>query len=692
ITEGAYKIIARGADLASNTGAGGGTFIADATPPQVTLDAIPATPRLPARNEAGLWTVSLSGTVQDPVIGDKPGSGVDPRTVAVRLQAQMPSEQAGQWQTATVDGNKWTVNYTLPAEVADPTGSYTVLVRAADNVDNRTADNAATGVLYLDSSGPTAALNTVDGQRRVISDTITLGGVISDTVAGIDKLEVAFTPIDQVVQQPSFANRPWQAATLAKRGAGVTTSTWQIKVPAELEDQVQIDLRATDMLGNVSQIGNLWRGLIDTKAPRLLLTAKATGASYLDPAANARRYAIRYVCAAQDNYLNEARFQCPGDQLPPPVRSFENDPVLQSLFPDWSIRSGLAISYTRWEASAQPSGTMSACDIYGHCASAQPALAGAAEVSAAAAELAAGEPVAAVVRPSDGGYVASSGAVTVTIAAEAAQSLKQITLKLDGAVVDTANFAQTPATTRTQRTVKGTPNGEGKHTLVATASDWAGKTQTTLFPVVFTLDKQPPAVTIETTVLTISDTYGIGSGILRFRGAVNDSLCLATVQLRVGNQPFVDVAYGGGKWRAAQPVNGPEGQTLPVTVRAIDCAGQTAQATRNIPTQLTSPDAPDTQISAGPPAQSGVNTASFSFAALPGKNEVAGFSCQLDGGPFVPCASPWNYSQLSKGTHTFRVRAVDSLGNVDATPAAATWVVTSDAVNNYPLYLPLIQR
>src|SRR4029079_7236132 len=98
------------------------------------------------------------------------------------------------------------------------------------------------------------------------------------------------------------------------------------------------------------------------------------------------------------------------------------------------------------------------------------------------------------------------------------------------------------------RTVSVTPNGEGKHTLVATASDWAGKTQTTLFPVTFSLDRQPPTATIETSVLTVNDTYQIGSGILRFHGAANDSLCLATVQLRVGNQPFVDTAYGGGEW------------------------------------------------------------------------------------------------------------------------------------------------
>jgi hypothetical protein len=693
VSEGFYRINARGTDQAGNPGSTFTTFLVDATPPQVTLDAIPAAPRVPTRNAAGLWIVTLSGTVQDPAISDNPGSGVAPGAVEVRLQAQMPTEQNGQWQTATVDGNQWTITYTLPAEVADPTGSYTVNVRAADNVNNRTADTAATGTLRLDSSGPTATLSATDGQRRVITETITISGVISDTVAGVDKVEVAFTPIEQVVRDPSFANRPWQPATLAQRGAGVTNTTWQIKVPAGIEGQVQIDLRATDMLGNVSQIGNLWRGLIDTQAPRLTLTAKATGASHLDPATNARRYAIAYVCAAQDDYLDDARFQCPGSQLPPPVRSFENNPALQSLFPDWTIRSGLAISYTRWESSAQPSVTMSACDIYGHCASTDTALAATAGVVAADVAVAANSPVAVIVTPADKGFVASSGAISVTIAAEAAQSLKELTLALDGAVVDRASFAQSPATTRTQRTVTVTPSGEGVHTLLATATDWAGQTQTTRFPVTFTLDKARPTATIETSVLTLADTYQIGSGLLRFRGTASDSRCLAAVQLRVGNQPFVDVAHGGGKWQAVYPVNGPEGQTLAVTVRAIDCAGQAVEVTRNVATQLSSPDAPDTRITAAPPAQVNTRTASFTFAATAGKNEVAGFTCQLDGGPFTPCASPQAYSQLAVGTHTFRVRAVDSLGFVDETPAQATWVVEAGGpVDRQTLYLPLIRR
>src|SRR5438045_1763612 len=56
-------------------------------------------------------------------------------------------------------------------------------------------------------------------------------------------------------------------------------------------------------------------------------------------------------------------------------------------------------------------------------------------------------------------------------------------------------------------------------------------------------------------------------------------------------------------------------------------------------------------------------------------SDVAGatFQCRLDGNAFAACASPVNYRGLSAATHTFEVRAVDSAGVVDSTPADMTF-------------------
>ena len=134
---------------------------------------------------------------------------MQPTSVEVLLRGQGGSAQGNGWQPATLTGNNWNLNYTFAAGMADPTGAYTVLVRAVDKVGNHTADNAASGTLLLDVAGPVAALSQLDSARTVITDTLTVGGLITDTanipasVAGIDKLEIAFTPVEQIAALPS---------------------------------------------------------------------------------------------------------------------------------------------------------------------------------------------------------------------------------------------------------------------------------------------------------------------------------------------------------------------------------------------------------------------------------------------------------------------------------------------------------
>ena len=64
--------------------------------------------------------------------------------------------------------------------------------------------------------------------------------------------------------------------------------------------------------------------------------------------------------------------------------------------------------------------------------------------------------------------------------------------------------------------------------------------------------------------------------------------------------------------------------------------------------------------------------ATFRFASgEPGST----FTCKLDMKPFRPCTSPKTYRQLKLGTHTFRVRARDRAGNLDATPVVKRFTI-----------------
>ena len=72
---------------------------------------------------------------------------------------------------------------------------------------------------------------------------------------------------------------------------------------------------------------------------------------------------------------------------------------------------------------------------------------------------------------------------------------------------------------------------------------------------------------------------------------------------------------------------------------------------------------PETTVDGGGPP--------FAFGASDAEST---FECSLDGGPFVPCTSPWN-EPVAPGTHTLTVRAIDPQGNIDGTPVTRTFVV-----------------
>ncbi len=62
-----------------------------------------------------------------------------------------------------------------------------------------------------------------------------------------------------------------------------------------------------------------------------------------------------------------------------------------------------------------------------------------------------------------------------------------------------------------------------------------------------------------------------------------------------------------------------------------------------------------------------------------GAGPVTGFECRLDSGAFATCVSPVNLMALQEGAHAFEVRALGAGGQVDTTPATASWTVVPPA-------------
>jgi Calcineurin-like phosphoesterase len=80
---------------------------------------------------------------------------------------------------------------------------------------------------------------------------------------------------------------------------------------------------------------------------------------------------------------------------------------------------------------------------------------------------------------------------------------------------------------------------------------------------------------------------------------------------------------------------------------------------------------PNTRITARPPRVTTRRRAAFRFVST-----IAGsrFQCKLDRRVWRRCASPKVYRRLSRGFHTFRVRAT-ALGRVETRPARRSWTI-----------------
>jgi uncharacterized protein YjiK len=87
---------------------------------------------------------------------------------------------------------------------------------------------------------------------------------------------------------------------------------------------------------------------------------------------------------------------------------------------------------------------------------------------------------------------------------------------------------------------------------------------------------------------------------------------------------------------------------------------------------------PDTTIDSRPAVPTNSISATFAFSGTDSGSGVASYACKLDGASFAPCTSPQTYTSLTADSHNFQVRAIDTAGNIDPTPASFTWTILND--------------
>ncbi|HEX8702603.1 MAG TPA: Ig-like domain-containing protein, partial [Myxococcaceae bacterium] len=236
-----------------------------------------------------------------------------------------------------------------------------------------------------------------------------------------------------------------------------------------------------------------------------------------------------------------------------------------------------------------------------------------------------------------------------------------VTVFLDGAQLGTTtadaagNWTFTPAT----------PLAQGTYDASAMATDAAGNTSPSSNINRFTIDTTVVGIPVVTSPV---DDEVTSDNTPTFTGTA-DANNTVMVMLN-GTQVGTTTADAAGNW-SFTPTDPLQDGPYAVVAVARDARGRTSlpSATVNF-TVDTLP--PDTSIVTRPADETDKPDATFTFGST--ESEVT-YECSLDGAAFTACSASATFEDLALGEHTLQVRARDAAGNVDPTPASATWTV-----------------
>ncbi|WP_240360320.1 adventurous gliding motility protein AgmC [Pyxidicoccus caerfyrddinensis] len=198
---------------------------------------------------------------------------------------------------------------------------------------------------------------------------------------------------------------------------------------------------------------------------------------------------------------------------------------------------------------------------------------------------------------------------------------------------------------------------QGNHTLAVRARDTAGNVDPTPATYAWTVDQTAPDTTIVSGPAALTN-----SSSATFDFSSNESP--VTYQCSLDGAAFVACTD-------PRTFTGLSDGNHTLAVRAVDAAGNIdGSPATHAWTVDTTP--PDTTIVSGPASVTNSNSATFDFSS---PDATATFECSLDGAAFVACTDPRTFTGLADGNHTLSVRARDTAGNVDPTPATYAWTV-----------------
>ena len=207
---------------------------------------------------------------------------------------------------------------------------------------------------------------------------------------------------------------------------------------------------------------------------------------------------------------------------------------------------------------------------------------------------------------------------------------------------------------------------EGRHTIAVKATDRAGNSQQSPASFSWTIDTTPPDTAIAGKPNILSNSASAGF-------IFSSSEPQSTFQCGFDGS---DYASCTSPQSYASLSEGPH----TFAVKAIDASGNPDSTPATYSWSIdTTPF--ETIVASAPDDPSHIATAVFGF-----KSNKAGstYQCKLDDGGYSACVDPMEYAGVAEGDHVFSVKAIDTYGNEDSTPATYAWRVSLPPVPKTP--------
>lgn len=198
---------------------------------------------------------------------------------------------------------------------------------------------------------------------------------------------------------------------------------------------------------------------------------------------------------------------------------------------------------------------------------------------------------------------------------------------------------------------------DGSYTLKIYATDDVGNAESTPSEFSWKVDTKNPNTGIDTSPPTLTNSTSA-----TFDANCDEDQCSYERRLDNGDWIKVDLPE--------TITNLSEGPHI-YELKAIDSAGNKDASAESVSWTIDI-SSPQTNFDTTPQASVTSKAATFTFSC---HEPPCTFEGSLDGETWINVTNPHSRSNLSEGSHTFRVRATDAAGNIDTTPASYSWTI-----------------